>query len=190
VRFVYASHRRATANTSATADADDEAVIHAIHKELVDWRRDMPFPLPTMLHPQPVPHLCSSWFDLNYYTHVAMLYRPSPLLPTPSAPRVSMLANAAACAIRQASAMHRQRRLAYNWLNLLSVYTLTLALIYATTARPDSLPAVLADTGAVDDLRLAVELFETLSAKFSAAGRIKRMVEEIIGRYSTLHNPG
>ncbi|KAH7024423.1 fungal-specific transcription factor domain-containing protein [Microdochium trichocladiopsis] len=167
---------------------DREAILQSLHKELLDWRRAMPFPLPDT-HAQ-VPHLSSTWFDLNYYTHLAILYRPSPLLPVPSAERVATLAEAASMAIRQAASMHRQRRFAYNWLNLLSVYTSVLSLVYATTARPESLPVVLAKSSAIEDLGLAVELLGTLAAKFPAAGKIKRMVEEIVARYESLRSSG
>lgn len=171
---------------AAAAVPEGEAVIQALHQELIDWRRAMPFPLPDP-HPL-VPHLSSGWFDLNYHTHLALLYRPSPLLPQPSGARVAVLAAAAAGALRQAAALHRQRRFAYNWLNLLAVYTATLALVYATTTRPDSLPRVLADSQAIDDLGLAVELFATLAAKFTVARRTQRMVEDILARYEYLRS--
>lgn len=163
-------------------------VIQSIHKELIDWRRNMPFPLPEV-HPQ-VPHLSSSWFDFNYYTHLAMLYRPSPLLPTLDQPRVKILAMAAAMSIREAVNMHRQQRFAYNWLNLLSLYTSTLSLIYAVTTQPDNLIDVLKETKAIEDLKLAIAIFDTLSVKFSAAKKIGRMVEEIVKRYEDLYCPG
>ncbi|KXJ87276.1 fungal-specific transcription factor domain-domain-containing protein [Microdochium bolleyi] len=192
-RLVYSNRHGAPPGTIAAQSPtiiqqqdQGEEIIQALHRELIDWRRGMPFPLPDT-HPQ-VPHLSSTWFDLNYYTHLAMLYRPSPLLPQPSASRVATLQDAAAMAIRQAGSMHRQRRFAYNWLNLLSVYTSALALIYATTARPESLSAVLADSKAIDDLQIAVELFDTLAAKFSVASKVKRMVEEIIARYEYLRS--
>jgi hypothetical protein len=162
-------------------------VVQSLHKELIEWRRNMPFPLPEV-HPQ-VPHLSSSWFDYNYYTHLALLYRPSPLLPTLDHPRVKTLAMAAAMSIREAVNMHRQQRFAYNWLNLLAVYTSTLSLIYAVTTQPDNLIDVLKETKAIDDLELAITIFDTLSVKFTAAKKIKRMVEEIVKRYKELYCP-
>jgi len=162
-------------------------IIQSLHKELIDWRRNMPFPLQDV-HPQ-VPHLSSSWFDFNYHTHLAMLYRPSPLLPTLDESRVKTLAMAAAMSIREAVNMHRQHRFAYNWLNLLSVYTSTLSLIYAVTTRPDNLIDVLKETKAIDDLKLAIVIFDTLSVKFAAAKKIRRMVDEIVKRYEGLSFP-
>lgn len=183
-RLVYGN--RLATPAGRVPEAEGEAVVQGLHRELIEWRRAMPFPLPDT-HPQ-VPHLSSGWFDLNYHTHLALLYRPSPLLPRPSSARVATLAGAAAGALRQAAALHRQRRFAYNWLNLLAVYTAALALVYATTARPDSLPAALAASRAIDDLRLAVELFDTLAAKFAVARKTKRMVEDILARYEYLRD--
>jgi hypothetical protein len=163
-------------------------IVQSLHKELIEWRRNMPFPIQEV-HPQ-VPHLSGSWFDFNYYTHLAMLYRPSPLLPTLDQPRVKILAMAAAMSIREAVNMHRQQRFAYNWLNLLSVYTSTLSLIYAVTTQPDNLIDVLKETKAIDDLELAISIFDTLGVKFTAAKKIRRMVEEIVKRYKDLSFSG
>lgn len=163
-------------------DAEErERTLQEIHRKLVDWRRNMPFPLPDV-HSQ-VPHLSSSWFDLNYYTHVAMLYRPSPLFPVLDQAKVKLLAMAAAMSIRQAINMHRQRRFAYNWLNLLGVFTSTLSLMYSTTAQPDNLASVLGETKATEDLELAVELLDTFTRKFPAARKIRRMVQEVLNRF-------
>jgi hypothetical protein len=85
--------------------------------------------------------------------------------------------------------MHRQCQFAYNWLNLLSVFTSTLSLIYAITAQPDDLVRVLRETKAIDDLESAMQLFDTLSSKFAAAKKIQRMVQQIVGRYRELSGP-
>ncbi|KAL4888863.1 fungal-specific transcription factor domain-containing protein [Aspergillus ambiguus] len=158
-----------------------EETLQTIHRKLIRWRRDMPFPLADV-HSQ-VPHLSSNWFDLNYYAHVAMLYRPSPLFPTLDQSKVKVLAMAASMSIRQAINMHRQRRFAYNWLNLLSVYTSTLSLMYSITAQPDNLASVLEETKAVHDLELAIELLDTFGKKFPAASKIRRMVQEVLNRF-------
>ncbi|KAK1458647.1 hypothetical protein CCUS01_09124 [Colletotrichum cuscutae] len=170
---------------SASLNAEQrEEVSNSLHQRLLNWRRNMPFPFPNT--DAAVPHLNSSWYDFNYYLHVAMLYRPSPLFPTLPEPRVKVLAEAASMSIRQVSNMHRQRCLAYNWLNLLSIFTATLSLIYATTVQPDNLIFVLRDKGAVADLDLTIELFDKLSVKFPVAGKIRRMVEQISTRYKEM----
>lgn len=171
-------------NVAAMDMQQREEVILSLHKALIDWRRSTPFPLPD-IDPR-VPHLCSSWYDFNFYTHLAMLYRPSPLFPTQDRARVKALADAAAMSIRQAANMHRQLRFAYNWLNLLSLFMCSLSLIYAVTAQPDNLFRVLKDTKTIDDLELALELFDTLSIKFTAAKKIRWMVEQIVARYKEL----
>lgn len=79
--------------------------------------------------------------------------------------------------------MHRQQRLAYNWLNLLTIFTATLSLVYAITAQPDNLLTVLKETKATQDLELAIELFDTLAAKFSTAKKVSKMVNEIVRKY-------
>ncbi|XWW97911.1 hypothetical protein V2A60_005907 [Cordyceps javanica] len=116
----------------------------------------------------------------------AMIYRPSPLSPTSTPERLKILGTAASMSLRQAAAMHQQRRFAYNWLNFLSVFTSTLSLVYAITAQPDELPVVLAQTRAIEDLELTMQLFETFSLKFAAARTIRRMIEEICRRYRDL----
>jgi hypothetical protein len=158
-----------------------EEIIRTLHTELIDWRRNMPFPLPDT-HPQ-VPHMSASWFDFNFYTHLALLYRPSPLFPTLDEHRVKTLAEAAAMSIRQAINMHRQQRFAYNWLNFLAVFTTALSLVYAITASPDRLVLVLKQTKAVSDLESVVELLELMSIKFSVAMKIAQMVRQIVIRY-------
>lgn len=172
---------RHTANLSMD---QREKVLHGLHKELIDWRRNMPFPLPDIN--DRVPQLTSNWFDFNFYVHLSMLYRPSPLLPTMDSNRVKTLHDAASMSLRQAFSMHRQHRFAYNWLNLLSLFTCTLSLIYSTTVQPNDLVTVLRETRAIEDLDLAIELFDTLGVKFSAANKIRGMVSEISARYKAL----
>lgn len=182
-RQVYSNRQAAALGTE-----EREAILRSLHKELIDWRRDMPFPLPDVN--DQVPHLSTSWFDFNYYTHVAMLYRPSPLLPTMDLGRVRTLEEAASMSIRQAFNMHRQRRLAYNWLNLLALFTSTLSRIYATTVQPENLVTTLRETRAIEDLDLAIALFDTLGVKFPAANKIRGMVAEISRRYKDLAASG
>lgn len=170
-------------NPGGTTQEEREAIVHSLHKELLDWRRNMPFPLPD-LHPN-VPQLSSSWYDFNFYTHLAMLYRPSPLIPTLDTPRVKILREAASMSIRQAINIHRQQRLAYNWLNLLAIFTSTISLIYAVTTQSDDLPAVLKETKAVDDLELVIELFGVLERKFPAAQNFRGMIEAVANKYKT-----
>ncbi|KAI1869750.1 uncharacterized protein JN550_005731 [Neoarthrinium moseri] len=174
-------------SSSPPSPLECEATVRTLHEELISWRRNMPFPLPTgSASFARVPHLSNSWYDFNYYTHVAMLYRPSPLLPTPSQERVHTLHEATSMALRTAMSMHMQHRLAYNWLNFLGVYTATLSLIYSITAQPDDLALVIQRTRGCDDLEDAIKLFETLSVKFRPAKRVSRMVKEIVERYKTL----
>ncbi|KAJ5804438.1 transcriptional regulator family: Fungal Specific TF [Penicillium psychrosexuale] len=182
-RQVYSNRQAASLNTEQR-----EAILHSLHKELIDWRRDMPFPLPDVN--DQVPHLCTSWFDFNYYYHLAMLYRPSPLLPTMDRERVKTLAEAASMSIRQAFNLHRQHRLAYNWLNLLALFTATLSRIYSTTVLPENLVTILKETRAIEDLDLAIALFDTLGVKFPAANKIRGMIAEISRRYKDLRDSG
>jgi hypothetical protein len=126
--------------------------------------------------------MCSNWFDYNYYIHVMMLYRPSPLFPTITIPKIGILAEASAMSIRQAVNMHRQQQLAYNWLNLSTVFTSTISLMYATTVHPDSLSMVLKRTKALDDLESTTELLDAFGKKFASAKKLKAMVEVVITR--------
>jgi hypothetical protein len=162
-------------------DEQREATLSALHQELLAWRRNMPFPLPDFQ--EGVPHLTTTWYDFNYYTHLAMIYRPSPLCPVLDIRRIKILETAASMSIRQAHSMHQQHRLAYNWLTFLALFTSTISLVYAVTAQPEDLPTVLRETRAIDDLDLALNLFDTLGTKFVAATKIRNMVQEISKRY-------
>ncbi|KAJ8125747.1 hypothetical protein O1611_g7892 [Lasiodiplodia mahajangana] len=174
------------ASTSLSME-ERETSIHALHEELITWRRNMPFPLPQdSASSSRVPQFSNSWYDFNYYTHVAMLYRPSPLLPTSSPERLQTLRQVTSMALRTAMTMHQQQRLAYNWLNFLALYTVSLSLIYSITAQPDSLVSVLQKTQGCEDLECAIALFDTLAIKFRAAKRVSRMVRDIVQRYRQL----
>ncbi|OJJ77021.1 hypothetical protein ASPBRDRAFT_140484 [Aspergillus brasiliensis CBS 101740] len=163
-----------------THNPNRNTTLQTLHKKLLHWRRTMPFPLPPT--PSPIPHLTSAWFDLNYYTHMTMLYRPSPLFPSLDEQTVKVLATAAAMAIRQAMNLHRQGRFAYNWLNLLGVFQSAVALMYATLARPDELGVVVRESKVVEDLGLVVELLRVFGRKFGVAARLERIVRVVVGR--------
>ncbi|KAI1098593.1 fungal-specific transcription factor domain-containing protein [Jackrogersella minutella] len=178
-RQVYGNRASIQANTPHR-----EEIIHSLHKELLNWRRNMPFPLPDA-HPR-VPHLSSNWYDFNFYLHLAMLYRPSPLFPTLDQDMVKKLANAAAMSLRVAYSMHRQKRFAYNWLNLLSLFTSTISLIYASTAQPQELVSYLQRAQVIDDLELVLQLFDKLNGKFSGAKNIQCIIDRVLRRYKEM----
>ncbi|RAK96048.1 fungal specific transcription factor domain-containing protein [Aspergillus ibericus CBS 121593] len=157
-----------------------EHLLQTLHSKLLTWRRTMPFPLPST--PSPIPHLSTNWYDLNYYTHLMMLYRPSPLFPSLDEHKVKILAMAAAMSIRQAMNMHRQHRFAYNWLNLLTVFQAAVALVYATVAQPEELGGVVREGGVREDLELVVELLGVFGGKFRVAGRLGALVRGVLAR--------
>ncbi|KAJ5688860.1 hypothetical protein N7462_003252 [Penicillium macrosclerotiorum] len=154
-----------------------EDIFKDLHRRLIEWRRNMPFPLPDLQ--SKVPHLCTSWFDFNYYTHINMLYRPSPLSPTPDMSTLKLLAEASGMAIRQAINLHRQRRFAFNWLNLVAVFNSILSLMYSSTANMENHSLVLDHTRAMNDFELAVELLEAFRRKFPSAKKIQGMVQRV-----------
>ncbi|KAJ5649180.1 uncharacterized protein N7484_002903 [Penicillium longicatenatum] len=164
-----------------------EETLQSLHKRLLDWRRSMPFPLPDLQ--SKVPHLCTSWFDLNYYTHVIMLYRPSPLSPSLDSAKMKILAEASSMAIRQATNMYRQRRFAYNWLNLVAIFNSALSLMYTSTAQADHISLVLDHARVIDDLELAVELLEAFSTKFSSARKIQGMIRVVSAKLEVYRVP-
>ncbi|KAI5197556.1 cytochrome P450 [Aureobasidium subglaciale] len=170
--------KRVVSRYSAT---ERQEVLAKLRQDLVNWRQSVPFPLPN-LDPR-VPQGCLSWYDLNFYTHLTTLYRPSPLFPTLDIDRVNILTEAAAMAIRHANSMRLQKRLAFNWLNLLTIYNLVIALVYSVTVQPENLAASLERLHAVDDLELATELFTVLGEKFPASRTIGAMISQIIDRY-------
>jgi len=161
-----------------------QQTLEALHADLVQWRQSITFPLPN-LHSR-VPQGCTSWYDLNFYTHLTALYRPSPLFPTLDIDRINILTEAAAMAIRHANSMRLQKRLAFNWLTLLTIYNAVIALVYSVTVRPENLATSLECLRAIEDLELAAELFTVLAEKFPASRTIGAMVAQIIDRYRLL----
>lgn len=166
---------------SQLPQSEKDGIIHSLHQQLIEWRRNMPFPLPDSRALR-VPHLTTQWFDLNYHTHLIMIYRPSPLCPVSTVEKVSILADAAAMALRQMSIMRSNQCLSFNWLNLFSLFTTTLALIYAITAQPQSLSQYLDSSSALDDLRLAAEILSTFGRRFPSALKYHSMVSDVISR--------
>lgn len=157
--------------------------IQELHRRLVEWRRSMPFPLPDLQ--LKVPHLCTSWFDLNYYLHIIMLYRPSSAHPNMDPSGMKTLANASCMAIRQAMNMHRQHRFSYNWLNLVAVFNSALSLMYTSTTKANTLSFEIDHSLAVADLDLAMELLESFSEKFPSARKIQSMIRSVITKLTT-----
>ncbi|PCH04787.1 Transcription factor [Penicillium occitanis (nom. inval.)] len=170
----------AVRNSDPAKQQMKEQTLQSLHRRLIEWRRTMPFPLPDLQ--SKVPHLCTNWFDFNYYTHVIMLYRPSPLCQTLDLAQLRVLAEASSMAIRQATTMHRQQRFSYNWLNLAVLFNATLSLMYSTTAQPNNLSQVLESSKAIEDLELSIELLQAFSRKFASAKRIQGMIQIVLGK--------
>lgn len=163
-----------------------EDILSNLHEELPDWRRNMPFPPPDC-HDQ-VPHLTTAWYDLNYYTFLAMLYRLFPLCPVLDAKCIKTLETAAAMAIRLSYGMDQQGRFEYSWLNFLTAFTTTITYIYAVTAQPEDMPTLLRHTHAIQDLNLAVLLFKAFGSKFAEAVKIEHMIEEVLKRLKNIRD--
>ena len=163
------------------SQTDRNAIIRKLHEKLIQWRRNMPFPLPESQALR-VPHLTSTWYDLNYHNHVIMIYRPSPLCRVITVEMVTILADASAMSIRHVATLHRQQRFSFNWLNLFSVFTTTLALIYTITAQPEPISTYLQRSDALVNLRLAAQILQTFSEKFPSALKYCNMVQDVISR--------
>ncbi|KAL4736622.1 fungal-specific transcription factor domain-containing protein [Aspergillus similis] len=163
-----------------------------LHKRLIEWRRSMPFPLPEAK--SKVPHLCTSWFDLNYYTHLVMLYRPSVAQATANinSVEIDILAESSGMAIREANNLYRQQRFAFNWLNLMTVFNAALSLIYSTTARlqPDAARFAYERTRAIEDLELVMGILEQFCRKFPSAVQILDMVRTVLERLNVQPQSG
>ncbi|RDW78863.1 Zn(II)2Cys6 transcription factor [Aspergillus mulundensis] len=157
-----------------------QATREGLHKRLIQWRRSMPFPLPDCK--SKVPHLCTSWFDLNYYTHLITLYRPSACQTVLDVSSMEILAESSGMAIREANNLYRQQRFAFNWLNLMTVFNAALSLMYSTTAQPDTVPFELEKTRAIEDLELVMGMLEQFCRKFPSAGQIQNMVRTVLDR--------
>ncbi|KAH9909913.1 fungal-specific transcription factor domain-containing protein [Xylariomycetidae sp. FL2044] len=163
-------------------------IVRNLHERIIEWRRTMPFPLPDC-RPLRVPQLTPSWYDLNYHNHVIMLYRPSPLCPVITVDKLTVLTDAAASALHHAATMRNNQCFSFNWLNLFSLFTTTLALIYAVTVQPQPLSDCLRQSDALENLRLAADLLGSFGRKFPSAQRYKSMVQEVIQGLEA-HKPG
>jgi hypothetical protein len=102
---------------------------------------------------------------------------------------MKILAEASGMAIRQATNLHRQRRFAYNWLNLVAIFNSALSLMYTSTAQNENLPLVLDYSRAIDDLELAVELLEVFSGKFASAKKIQGMIRTVSAKLKMYNIP-
>ncbi|KAL4949083.1 fungal-specific transcription factor domain-containing protein [Aspergillus filifer] len=158
----------------------DQEVWEDIHKRLIEWRRSMPFPLPDST--SRVPHLCTSWFDLNYYTHLIMLYRPSNAQTAIDTRTVEILSESSSMAIREANNLARQQRFAFNWLNLMTVFNASLTLIFSVTAQPETISSMLARTRAIEDLESVMVLLDQFCRKFPSAVQIQKMIRTVLER--------
>ncbi|EKG14886.1 hypothetical protein MPH_07926 [Macrophomina phaseolina MS6] len=168
--------------------ADRDEILRGLHAKLVEWRRTMPFPLPQARILQ-VPHTSTAWYDLNYYTHLIMLYRPSPLCPVLTLEKVHLIAEASAMAIRQIETMHHDQRYAFNWLNLFNVFTVTLTLIYSITAQPEALSTYLLRSDALNDLERASSVLGNFAQKFPTALKCRDIVHDVSQRLQSHLSP-
>lgn len=160
-----------TVKSTQSIDTDDEQqrqmVVNDLHQQLVEWRRSMPFPLNESQFSL-VPHLTTAWFDLNYYNLVIMLFRPSPLWPVPPTENIRLMADAAAMAVKQFSNLCRQQKLSFNWLNLVSVFTSSLTLLFITTQENWTVKYLPARE-VISDLKLSRDLLTKFSARLPPA---------------------
>lgn len=166
---------------------DQEATFSRLHTQLLEWRRTMPFPLPQCRSLQ-IPHTSTSWYDYNYYLHLIMLYRPSPLCPVLTLEKVDLIANASAMAIRHIEVMHNEQRYSYNWITLFNVFSVALTLIYSITAQPDSLPIYLRRSDALSDLDRASRVLGNFAQKFPTVARCRNIVQGVSQRLRALMN--
>lgn len=172
------------------SDEKKKEIVHSLHQRLVEWRRGMPFPLNESQFTL-IPHLTTAWFDLNYYNMVIMIFRPSPLWPNPPPDHVHLVADAAAMALKQFHNMYRQQKLSFNWLNLLSVFCATLAMLFITTTRPEDWPAQFLDVDeVVSNLRLSEELFDRFAVKLAPARACLSIVRKALDDIMEKHGEG
>lgn len=153
--------------TSTATDQTRHSLVNHLHHQLVEWRRTMPFPLNESQFSL-VPHLTTAWFDLNYYNLVIMLFRPSPLWPVPPQENIRLVADAAAMALQQFSNLCRQQKLSFNWLNLISVFTAGLTLVFITT-QPDWQTNYLPTREVINDLKVCRDLLTNFAQRLPPA---------------------
>ncbi|KEF61337.1 uncharacterized protein A1O9_02903 [Exophiala aquamarina CBS 119918] len=173
-------------NRQLATNAQDE-VFSGLHTQLLDWRRTIPFPLPQCQSLR-IPHTSTSWYDYNYYLHLIMLYRPSPLCPVLTLEKVKLIADAAAMAIRHIEVMHNEQRYSYNWITLFNVFSVALTLIYSITAQPDPLTIYLGRSDALSDLQRASRVLGNFAQKFPTVVRCLSIVQGVSQRLRALMN--
>ena len=180
-------HVYSNRNRQLTA-VDQDETLSGLHTQLLEWRRTIPFPLP-QCRTLRIPHTSTSWYDYNYYLHLIMLYRPSPLCPVLTLENVQLIADASAMAIRHVEVMHNEERYSYNWITLFNVFSIALTLIYSITAQPEALATYLGRSDALTDLDRASRVLGNFVQKFPTVVRCRDIVQDVSQRLKTLMNP-
>ena len=88
--------------------------------------------------------------------------------------------------INQVVILQEQKRYAFNWLNLYTVFTATLTLIYSIVAQPQPLPTYLRRTTALEDLKIVARILAVFGQKFPSSLKCRDIVEDVIQRLEQL----
>ena len=119
------------------------AIRQSLHDELDAWKTEIPrvnlnSPKPDMRPSSSF--LWAAWYEIPYHNALLLLYRPSPLFPTTSAPTdgrsgewraaLDQIFNSSKSVIHLYADLHRTRRLNYSWITLHAVFMAGLAYVY------------------------------------------------------------
>ncbi|KAF9019070.1 hypothetical protein BDZ89DRAFT_328219 [Hymenopellis radicata] len=110
-------------STSAAQD-----IVSSIHTLAEQWYNSTPKPLRTT--PPGKGHTNKLYFAMAFNLIICALYRPSPLLPTPSREQLGVLRRASGRCLDCFWDLHRRRRIAVNHVHLLQMFTCSISLLY------------------------------------------------------------
>ena len=118
----------------------------SLHAELDAWKADIP--KVNLSSPNPGEQSSSSflwatWYEIPYHNAVLLLYRPSPLFPSSSAPTsertgerrfaLDQIFTSSKAVIHLYADLHRIQRLNYSWITLHAILTAGLAYVYCSS---------------------------------------------------------
>ena len=111
-------------------DEQRQGILQNIHNQVDHWYRSTPVPLPNTEPPPGRGFANTLYFSMAYNLTICALYRPSPLIPTPTRPQLDTLFRASTRCLDAFWDLQRKKRIAVNHINILQMFTSAISLLY------------------------------------------------------------
>lgn len=162
-------------NRPRSPDEDINRTLRGFRHELDAWRTSAPL-LPAALH------YSTSYFDYLYHTALLLLYRPSPLHPTPDAPCVVACGDSSVQVVRSYWDSYALGKIKWIWLTLCQIYAAGTTMLWCidqnVRARREGRPLVWTPPEHV--VRYGVDAVVVLLEEF---GKRRRGVERLASAF-------